>query len=240
MIKPLLITSLCAFLAAAGFFSLAAASGVAHGNGEFWKNFDRIGDDDDDGMRVNGEGPTTTRTLTWTGGDKLEIQMGGADVQYTQGPVASIVATGAKGTVDNLIVEDGELKFDRRMRHRGDLKIVMTAPDVTHFAVMGSPNLTISNYQHDTLDVGVAGSGDVTVKGTAKSMKLSIAGSGDIDASELKLTDADINIAGSGNAKLSPTGAVEVSIAGSGDVELGSQPANLKSHVMGSGSVTTR
>lgn len=236
MIKPLLITSLCAFLAAAGFFSLAAASGVAHGDGAFWRNFDRMGDDDD-GMRVNGEGPTTSRTLTWTGGDKLEIAVS-ADVKYTQGPVASIVATGPKGTVDNLVVEDGEIKFDRRMRHRGDLKIVMTAPDVTQFAIMGSPNLTIENYRHDTLDVGVAGSGDVNIKGEAKSLKLSIAGSGDIDASDLKLTDAEVNIAGSGNAKLSPTGTVEVSIAGSGDVDLGSHPANVKSHVMGSGSVT--
>lgn len=239
MIKPLLITSLCAFLAAAGFFSLAAASGVAHGQGDFWRNMEHWDFDSGDGRRVNGDGPLTTRTIPWPGGEKLEVAIG-ADVSYTQGPAASIVATGPKGAVDNLIVRDGELRFDRPMRHNGDLKIVMTAPDVKEFSLLGSHSLSINGYKQDRLDVALAGSGDVDVHGETRSFKLGIAGSGDVDAADLKVADAKVNIAGSGDAKVGPTNSAEISIAGSGDVELTSHPANLKSNVMGSGSVTTR
>jgi hypothetical protein len=235
MIKSLLLTALCAFLAAAGFFSLAAASGVAHGGGDFWKNFEHY---DGDGRRLSGDGPTTTRSLTWTGGDTLEVAIG-ADVKYTQGPVASIVATGPKGAVDNLIVQNGEIRFVRPMRGAGDIEIVMTAPDVKHFKLMGSQNLSIDGYRQDTMQVELAGSGDVDINGGARTLKLSIAGSGDVDAADLTLVDADVNIAGSGNAKIGPTGNADISIAGSGDVELVSHPANVKSSVVGSGSITS-
>ncbi len=238
MIKPLLITSLCAFLAAAGFFSLAAASGVAHGGNNFWQNlehFDPDPDSDDRGRRS--DGPVTTRTIPWTGGDTLEVSIG-ADVQYTQGPVANLTVTGRKTAVDNVVVTNGEIRFSRSMRNHGDLRVVMTAPDVKKFRLRGSHSLVVDNYNQDTMDVSLAGSGDIDLNGKARSLNLSIAGSGDVDGADLALADASVSIAGSGDAKLAPTQTVDISIAGSGDVELTSHPATVKSRVAGSGSIT--
>lgn len=235
MIKPLLITSLCAFLAAAGFFSLAVASGVAHGGNEFWRNFDDF-DSNDRRERISGDGPQTTRTLAWPGGDSLEISVR-ADVKYTQGPVGSLTVTGPKGAVEHLIVDDGELRFDRRMRDTGRLSIVMTAPDVKEFVLAGSQNLSIDGYQQDTLAVTIAGSGEMVVRGAAKTLELNIAGSGDVDASGLTLDDAEVNIAGSGDATIAPKLSADINIAGSGDVVLKSNPAKLETSIFGSGSV---
>ncbi len=233
MIKPLLITSLCAFLAAAGFFSLAAASGVAHG-GNKWSNFDFMSGD-----RIEGDGPQTTKSIAWPGGDTLEVSIG-ADVRYVQGPNTGLVVTGRKSTVDNLTVSNGELRFVKNMRNRGDLDVVLTAPDVSRFKLNGSNSLTVDNYNQDTLELSVAGSGDADLNGTARSLTLSIAGSGDVDAEGLVLADAKVSIAGSGEAKVGPTQSADIHIAGSGDVELTSRPASLKSSVAGSGSVNTR
>jgi hypothetical protein len=235
MIKPLLITSLCAFLAAAGFFSLAVASGVAHGGNDFWRNFEDF-DSDNRGPRVSGDGPQTTRTLIWPGGDTLVIAVR-ADVKYTQGPVGSLTVTGSKGAVDHLIVDDGELKFDRRMRDTGRLSIVMTAPDVKEFVMAGSQNLSIDGYNQDKLTAVIAGSGEMVVRGAAKTLELNIAGSGDVDAGGLTLDDAEINIAGSGDATIAPRLSAEVNIAGSGDVLLKSNPPKLETAIFGSGSV---
>lgn len=235
MIKPLLITSLCAFLAAAGFFSLAVASGVAHGGNDFWRNFEDF-DSDSRGPRVSGEGPQTTRTIPWPGNDTLVVAVR-ADIQYTQGPVGSLTVSGSKGAVDHLIIDDGELKFDRRMRDTGRLSIVMTAPDVKEFVLAGSQNLSIDGYNQDSLTAVIAGSGEMAVRGAAKTLELNIAGSGDIDASGLALDDAEVNIAGSGDAIIAPKLSAEINIAGSGDVELKSNPASLKTSIFGSGSV---
>jgi hypothetical protein len=230
MIKPLLITSLCAFLASAGFFTLAAASNVAHGNS--MRNFDFMSGD-----RIDGEGPQTSRTIPWPGGDLLEVSLG-ADVRYVQGPNTGLVAIGRKTTVDNLEVINGEVRFIKPMNNRGDLEIVLTAPDVTRFKLRGSHNLIVDFYDHDTMDVSLAGSGDVDLNGKARSLNLSIAGSGDVDAANLVLTDATVSIAGSGDATIGPTQSADISIAGSGDVELTSHPVTVKSRVAGSGSIT--
>ena len=239
MIKSLLIVSLCAFLAAAGFFSMAVASGVAHGGRYFWTNFEHFDDNsNDDGQRVDGGGPTITRTLAWPGGDSLEVGIA-ADVKYTQGPVASLVATGPKGAIEHLTVNGGELRFDRRLRHHGDrIQIVMTAPDVKHFILAGSQDLSVNGYSQDSMDVTLAGSGDIDLHGQAKTLKLTIAGSGDVDAADLVLAEAKVSIAGSGDATVGPTQLAEISIAGSGDVDLTSHPATMNSKVAGSGSIT--
>lgn len=231
MIKPLLITSLCAFLAAAGFFSLAVASGVAHG-GNPWNNMGFMSPD-----RIDGEGPQTTRTIPWPGGDTLEVSIG-ADVRYVQGPNTGLVITGRKTTVDNLEVSNGELRFIKSMNHRGDLDVVLTAPDVKKFKLRGSHSLVVDNYDQDTLDVSLAGSGDIDLNGKARSLNLSIAGSGDVDAADLVLADAKVSIAGSGDATVGPTQSAEISIAGSGDVNLINHPAKVQSRVAGSGSIT--
>lgn len=230
MIKPLLITSLCAFLAAAGFFSLSAASAVAHGS-SFPGNISFGGD------RIEGEGPETTRTIAWPGGDTLEVSIG-ADVRYVQGPNTGLMVTGRKTTVENVRVSNGELHFDKNMRHRGDLKVVLTAPDVSHFKLRGSNSLIIDNYDQDSLEVSVAGSGDADLNGKARSLDIDIAGSGEVDAADLVLADAKVKIAGSGEAKVGPTQSADIHIAGSGDVELTSSPAKLNSKVSGSGSIT--
>jgi hypothetical protein len=232
MIKPLLITSLCAFLAAAGFFTLSAASAVAHGS-SFPGNISFMGD------RIEGEGPQTTKTIPWPGGDTLEVSLG-ADVRYVQGPNTGLVVTGRKTTVDNLEVSNGELRFIKPMNHRGDLDIVLTAPDVKTFKLRGSHSLIVDNYDQDTIDVSLAGSGDVDINGKARRLDLSIAGSGDVDAADLVLAEAKVKIAGSGDATVGPTQSAEISIAGSGDVELTSHPATMNSKVAGSGSITTR
>lgn len=237
MIKPLLITSLCAFLAAAGFFSLAAASGVAHGGGNFWQNLDNLSVRPDEDRRDRRDGPVVTRTIPWTGGDTLEVSLG-ADVQYTQGPVANLTVTGGKSAVDNVMVSNGEIRFSRSMQNHRDVRIVMTAPDVTKFKLRGSHSLVVDNYDQDTMEVSLAGSGDIDLNGKARRLDLSIAGSGDVDAADLALSDATVSIAGSGDAKLAPTQTVDISIAGSGDVELTSHPATVKSRVAGSGSIT--
>lgn len=230
MIKPLLITSLCAFLAAAGFFSLSAASAVAHGS-RFPDNISFGGD------RGDSDGPQTTRTIPWPGGDTLEVSIG-ADVQYTQGPVASLTVTGGKDVVDNVVVENGEIRFSRSIRNHDDVRVVMTAPDVKRFKLHGSHSLTVDNYDQDTIDVSLAGSGDIDLNGKARSLKLDIAGSGDVDAADLVLSDATVSIAGSGDAKLAPSQTADISIAGSGDVDLTGHTATVKSRVAGSGSIT--
>jgi hypothetical protein len=186
-------------------------------------------------------GHQATRELAWTGGDTLEVDVP-AQVTYTQAPgPGKLTVTGPQRALDNLEIQDGRLRYIHgRHRHDGDLTIVMTAPAVTRFDLRGSGRLDIEGYKQDKLNLDVSGDAQVSAKGEAKGVQLSMSGSGEANLGELKVSDADINIEGSGAATLAPTGAAIVDISGSGDVTLLTRPAKLETNVSGSGSIHQR
>jgi putative autotransporter adhesin-like protein len=197
-------------------------------NGHGW-HFNYNDDDD--------RGAQGSREMAWTGGDTLDVDVP-ADITYTQAPgAAKLTVTGPQRALDNLVLEDGHLRFTHGRYRRSDLVIVMTAPAVTHFDLGGSGRLAIAGYKQDKLSINVSGDAEVSAKGETKAVELSIAGSGDTDLSDLKVSDANVDIEGSGQATLAPTGVANVNISGSGDVTLLSRPAKLESNVSGSGSI---
>lgn len=181
--------------------------------------------------------PAASRTLAWSGGNRLEIDAP-VDVDYTQGPVAAITATGPKAELDHLTVQNGRITLQGWPGDAAPLKIVMTAPAVTQFEVDGSQDLTVHGYQQDALAIHLAGSGDATVQGQALQTKLVIDGSGDADLGGLRNATTSVQLNGSGDAAIAPRKSADIHIAGSGRVLLLSHPASVNSDVTGSGSVS--
>jgi hypothetical protein len=260
MIRTLLIIAAAGLVLATasigGAFALGGRDMARHG--WEWTFHDKDGDtlsfERDDGTRS----PDVTRILAWTGGQTLTVELS-ADVDYVQGDTPGVTVTGPTQLVERIRLENGRLfwidsdgpnhetvVFGRRQSGRGvwvqseAVKIVVTAPNINSFDLEGSANLTLRDYDQDTLAVDVSGSGSVTAYGKARALELDISGSGEADLTGLTLTDANVAIAGSGGAVLTPTGQVEVSLSGSGDVDLLAQPANLRQDISGSGDVEIR
>jgi hypothetical protein len=231
MRKILLIIAACGFVAAIAFGAIAAGLGPLTWS-PGWGDYRG-------GRLATGGGPVITRELEWTGGDTLEIHIP-ADVAYTQGPIARITVTGARGTADEVVVDGDSLRFDARVRDPRRLRVTMTAPDVETFGLRGSQRLTIDAYDHYRLEVAILGSGDVVARGRARAASLSIAGSGDADLGGLDSEETEVNIAGSGDATIAPRDKAELHIAGSGDITLLTRPADVETRIAGSGRVTHR
>lgn len=245
MIRVLVMIAVTGFLVSVVTLSTAVAIGgpdlLAHAAWGHWSG-DNTWSWSDHHHRWNhrggrDEGPQTTREMAWTGGDSLEIDVP-AEVTYTQAPgPGKLTVTGPKDAVDALEIDGGQLRFSGDRHHWADLTIAMTAPAVTRFDLHGSSKLAIEGYKQDKLNLDVSGNADVSAKGEAKSLELTIAGSADTDLSGLKLENADVDITGAGEATLAPTGSANLNISGSGDVTLLTRPARLESNVTGSGSV---
>ena len=242
MIRVLVMIAVTGFLVSVVTLSTAIAIGGpeiitdAAWNGWHGGHFGWSSDDwDSHGSRHGG--PQATRELAWTGGDTLDVDLP-AEVTYTQaaGP-GKLTITGPRREVDALQLDNGRLHSSRNHMRWGDLTITMTAPAVTRFDMNGSGKLDIREYRQDKLSLALSGDAAVSAQGEAKSLALSIDGSGDTDLSELKLADASVDIGGSGEAKLAPTGTANVNISGSGDVTLLARPARLQSNVSGSGTI---
>jgi hypothetical protein len=113
----------------------------------------------------------------------------------------------------------------------------MSAPGVRRFSLEGDESLAIAGLDQDELDVDIAGHGEVSAKGRAKTTRIDISGDGDVDLGKLDARDADVDINGSGRAQVAPTGSATLHISGSGEIDLLSRPASVSSDVSGSGRI---
>lgn len=245
MIRVLVMIAVTGFLMSVVTLSTAVAIGgpdivtdIARNNwGDHWSGSNRWNWDRDDRDWRRDRGPQGTRELAWTGGDTLDVDVP-AEITYTQSAGAGkLTISGPQRDLDNLVLENGRLHFAHGRHRRGDLTIVMTAPAVNRFNLMGSGRLAIQDYKQDKLSIDVSGDTEISAKGETKGLSLSMSGSGQTDFSDLKLGDADVDIDGSGQATLAPTGVANINISGSGDVTLLTRPSKLETNVSGSGSI---
>jgi hypothetical protein len=199
-------------------------------------------------------GPDVTRSVAFEGGERLELDLS-AEVTYVQGAANTVVITGPQAVIDwvrvqgsRLWMQDGPERVTLRLENGSlngwsdseRIRIVVTAPSVTTFDLEGSSDLKIRDYDQDALSIDLSGSGEIEADGRTRTLELDISGSGEADLSRLTLTDANVAIAGSGEARLGPTGRADVTISGSGDVELTQQPATLNQSISGSGGIDVR
>lgn len=110
-------------------------------------------------------------------------------------------------------------------------------PGTTVFRVSGSGSIRINLHKIGKAEIGVSGSGNVRVSGSAASVSARISGSGNADCSSLICDDAHAQISGSGNIKLNANKSVEAQISGSGNVTYTGAASDIKKHVSGSGRV---
>lgn len=86
------------------------------------------------------------------------------------------------------------------------------------------------------LDVGIGGSGKLTLAGTVQRQGLELAGSGEYHAAKLESDDSDIRISGSGRAEVHANDSLTVVVRGSGDVEYVGNPST-RIEISGAGRV---
>lgn len=122
----------------------------------------------------------------------------------------------------------------------GDLELQSLKTPALALSLAGSSDAMLRQLDTGDLRISVAGSGDVQARGKATRVEVSIAGSGDVQTRDLAADDVRVSIAGSGDASVTAARSLEVSIAGSGDVDYAGGATQVRSRVMGSGSVRAR
>jgi hypothetical protein len=100
----------------------------------------------------------------------------------------------------------------------------------------GSGNARIDALKGQTIAINLKGSGNVTLKGEASDQQLSIEGSGTYDGEGLVSLNAQVYVAGDGDATLNVRDRLEVESLGSGDVLYVGNPTVSRT-ITGSGGV---
>jgi hypothetical protein len=180
----------------------------------------------------------TSRELEWDGSNILGLSVGG-DATYIRGSDDKVHASGDTQLLAHLQVHDAEIRLDCNGGHFDTSNLVISLPgrEFKAFAVLGSGALSLRKLDQQTLKVTIAGSGSVKAQGRVVDADLDIAGSGNADMGEVAAATAKVQIAGSGNADIAPHEEADIHIVGSGNVNLHTSPARMETHIMGSGRV---
>ena len=209
------------------------------------------------GLSAQGNGPV--RTYTASGFTDVALA-GSDDVSVRASDKFSVRAEGDPAVLDALRIgrEGDTLTVSRKdgTQVSGKAKVFVTLPRLAKAVVAGSGTMAAEGVSGDGFEgvstgsgslqlrsfamrkaeLTVAGSGDVSAVGQADALTVSIAGTGNVDASGTQAKRADVTIAGSGRLRAAVDGPAKVTIMGSGDVDLGPK-ARCDTTKMGSGSV---
>ncbi|ADV42551.1 head GIN domain-containing protein [Bacteroides helcogenes] len=175
---------------------------------------------------------------------KLNVA-GSPDVTYTQKSGKPKVEVYTSDNIVDLLdirVKDNTLYvgFKKNVSVSYDkLKIRISTEKLNGISVAGSGNVELANgLKTDDLKISVAGSGDINGSNiSCTDLNISIAGSGDINSSNINCDNLKVSVAGSGDMKLSNVTATSAnaSIAGSGTATLSGNTQEAEYSVAGSG-----
>ncbi|MFY0629368.1 MAG: DUF2807 domain-containing protein [Flavobacteriaceae bacterium] len=215
--------------------------------------------------KVKGNGNVTT--ITRSTGDYDGVSVGGFfDVILVKGKEGKVKIEGEKNLMEYIVtdVKKGNLqiKVKKGVNIRTTKRLTVTVPvksidqvslggsgnikgDVLlkadDFGVNlgGSGNITL-RVDATTVKSSIGGSGNIKLSGDAGSFKGSIAGSGTIKAYELEVNTVKATIAGSGDIRISVKDEIKATIAGSGSIYYKGNPPKVNTKSVGSGSVRKR
>lgn len=215
----------------------------------------------DMGERVDGSGNITSENRQVSKAEKIKVA-GDMDVYIEQGPT-SVKVEGDDNILQYIetIVDDNWLEIRTRehfnIHTSKPVKVYVTTPAITDLRLTGSGNI-VSNPKFSTdentsfdisgsgdisaainaprVEAHISGSGNLHISGETKDVEIHISGSGNYDGAGLKAENAEVSIAGSGDANLFADNRLKASIAGSGNVKYKGN-ATVDSHIAGSGAV---
>lgn len=188
------------------------------------------------------EGPVATRDLPWAGSETLHIAHS-AVVTYTQGPTPKFTVSGPKKRIDRITL-DGDTLSEPYVHHNfwdddDPVRVTITSPNTHVFFLSGRGNLTLTNFEQDSLDVNLSGASYIRGVGHAKHATIDMSGAGRLDLSQMPVDDLKVGISGAASATVDPKQSADISISGAGHVSMLTRPANLHTRISGVGSIST-
>lgn len=124
-----------------------------------------------------------------------------------------------------------------RLLGSGDVEIGKMETDTLEVQIAGSGDVSIEELLAQRLDVAIPGSGRVEAAGEVRDQSITILGSGNYNARNLKSTSAAVHIAGSGTITVDVSDELDVNIAGNGTVRYIGNP-QVKKSILGSGDIS--
>ncbi len=207
-----------------------------------------------------GMGPVVEKNIVLDAFTGISIDGSLDAILHTEG-TAGVRIEGQANLIELITteVEEGLLVVGSKKCYSTSEKLIVhvTQPSMALMRVKGSGSVSCEGTLHasdlslevegsgdiklDIATVGlntlVEGSGDITVTGECSTLKATVTGSGNVDAYELRASDAEAEVTGSGDIHVNVLNNLNAEVTGSGDIKFRGDPIVTK-EITGSGAVT--
>ncbi len=193
--------------------------------------------------RVVGSGHVISESRTVAEFTAVELQ-GSADVTVVPGSKQSVVVEADDNIVPLIetTVNNGTLVIGTRpstsFSTPNRVQVTVTMNNPNHVALSGSGSLNVSGVTGPDITVDLAGSGEITVTGTADRVTINLPGSGNVDCDGLKARSAKVTLMGSGTILVYASESLDANILGSGTIRYSGNPAQVTKQISGSGTIS--
>jgi hypothetical protein len=177
------------------------------------------------------------RRWAWDGGDTIDIAVP-ATVHFRGGDGDEVIARGPSEILAHIEVGNGRITLDCHGNRWRKVDITLPGRAFRHIGLSGSGNVIMENVNQPDLNLRISGSGNLQARGSSDHVSVKISGSGRARLAELAMKEFTVNVSGSGNVEAAPKDVADIKVSGSGNVRLFSHPAQLRSHIAGSGRIT--
>jgi hypothetical protein len=192
----------------------------------------------DSGLQGSGVSSKETRTAK----DFTKVEAGGsAQIQITVGPSYSVAVEGDNNIVPLIeTTVDGDklvIHNKKSISPKLDLVVKITMPHLDGVSLSGATTTQIEGVNEDKLQLDTSGASNVTIKGKAKNLDLSISGAGSVKADELETDYSKVEVSGAGNASVWADSHLDATAQGAGTIRYKGSPKNIGKSIDGAGSI---
>lgn len=195
-------------------------------------------------VTITGSGNVVTQEEAITGFDKVDASHS-FEVDISQGEAYSVVIRVDDNLLQQLqVVKQGDtLKIGLRpgpayIIRDATMQAEVIMPDLTGLDLSGASHATITGFEsakdlivdlsgssslRGDIEAGnasfdLSGSSDVTLTGSAGDVTIDASGSSVVNLTDFPIADADVNVSGSSEATVNPSGRLDVDASGASDV----------------------
>jgi hypothetical protein len=192
------------------------------------------------GDSVIGQGPVKEEVRPVARFNAVKIE-GAIDVTYTISATPSVRLLAQQNILPLISVEvvAGQLVLatNKSFSTSTPIHALVSGPSPVAVQINGSGNFVGAGLAGAALQLGIAGSGNIKASGSVDTVNVVVAGSGDVDVVGIRAKSADIQIQGSGDVHAYASQSARVEISGSGDVRIKGAPLKRNVGRAGSGEV---
>jgi hypothetical protein len=182
-----------------------------------------------------------TQRRTANGFQRVQLS-GAANVHVKRGDFAlSVSAPGDELGQIETKVENGALVIETHGHHLdGPIDVSVSMPAFAGAALAGAGDLDVAGFdQAGAVELTLKGAGDVRYAGSARSMKIELAGAGDVTLESGKLDRLEVSLRGIGHVRAaqSPARDAKVFVSGTGEVDFTANGGGVELELSGLGSI---